>query len=260
MRTWTLAVVSVAFVGVTTSGSAWAARPFLSTERGPTLEHGTSRVEVGLDASRFSSETTRYTLKTELTSGLLTKLDFKVEAPYLFTSGPGGTQGEVGDVVFRPKLLLLEGREANPLFLATELVLKFPSCDETSTAAAVTPSCTGEADLGVLAIASKEFRPVTVHLNLGYTFVGSPPGRSLDDVVNYSLAFEYDTVLPAIAVVTELSGSTSRDQSVSDALLDLLIGVTYEVNRRVVLDTSLAVGLSSASPDYTAVLGMSYTF
>ncbi|MEW6683547.1 MAG: transporter [Nitrospirota bacterium] len=260
MRAWTLAAVSVVLVGTLAGGPAWAARPFLSTERGPTLDHGTSRVEVGLDAARFSSQTTRYTLKTELTSGLLTKLDFKVEAPYLFTTGPGGTQGEVGDVLLRPKLLLLEGREANPLFIAAELVLKFPSCDEGSTAASVTPSCTGEADLGVLAIASKEFRPVTVHLNLGYTFVGSPPGRTLDDVVNYSLAFEYDTVLPAITVVTELAGVTSRESSVSDDLLDVMIGVTYEVNRRVVLDTSLAVGLSSASPDYAAALGVSYTF
>jgi hypothetical protein len=260
MRAWTLGAVSVALVGAMAGGSAWAARPFLSTERGPTLDHGTSGVEVGFDAARFSSETTRYTIKTDLTSGLLPKLDFRVEAPYLFTTGPGGTQGEVGDVFLRPKLLLLEGREANPLFLAAELVVKFPSCDEGSAATAVTPSCTGEADLGVLGIASKEFRPVTVHLNLGYTFVGSPPGRSLDNVVNYSLAFEYDTVLPAIAVVTELAGTTSRDASVSDALLDLLIGVTYELNRRVILDTSLAVGLSSASPDYAAALGMSYTF
>jgi hypothetical protein len=260
MRAWTLVTVSVALVGAMGGGTAWAERPFLSTERGPTLDHGTSSVAVGLDAARFSSQTTRYTLKTELTSGLLTKLDFRVEAPYLFTTGAGGTQGEVGDVLLRPKLLLLEGREANPLFLAAELVLKFPSCDEASAAAAVTPSCTGEADLGVIAIATKEFRPVTVHLNLGYTLVGSPPGRALDNVVNYSLAFEYDTVLPAIAVVTELAGATSRETSVSDDLLDLLIGVTYELNRRVILDTSLAVGLSSASPDYTAALGVSYTF
>lgn len=224
------------------------------------LDHGVSSVQVGLEAARFSSQTTRYTVRTELTSGLLPNLNFRVEAPYLLTTGNGGTQGEVGDVVFRPKLLMLKGREANPLFLAAELVLKFPSCDETSTAATVTPTCTGEADLGVLAIATKEFLPVTVHLNLGYTVVGSPQGQSFDDVLSYSLAFEYDTVLPAIAVIAEVAGSTSRDSSVSDDLLDVLLGVTYEVNRRVVLDSSLAVGLSSPSADYTASLGISYVF
>jgi len=260
MRAWKLAAISFALVSATAGESAWAERPFLTTERAPTLDHGTSRIQVGLDAARFSSQTTRYTIKSELTSGLLTKLDFRVEAPYLFTTGAGGTHGEVGDVLLRPKLLLLEGREANPLYIATELVLKFPSCDEGSAAAAVTPSCTGEPDLGVLAIASKEFQPVTVHLNLGYTFVGNPPGQALDNVVNYSLAFEYDTVLPAIVVVTELTGATSRNPSAYDAPLDLLVGLTYGMNRRVVLDTSLALGLSSGSPDYTAALGMTYTF
>ncbi len=223
------------------------------------LEHGAASVNFGLEAARFSSQTTRYTVKTELTSGLLPNLNFRVEAPYLLTTG-SGTQGEVGDVIFRPKLLLLKGREANPLSLAAELVLKFPSCDETSTAAAVSATCTGEADLGVLAIATKEFLPVTVHLNLGYTMVGSPPGQDFDDVFSYSLAFEYDTLLPAIALIAEVAGSTSRDSRVAEDLWDALLGVTYDLNRRVVLDGSFAVGLSSPSADYTASLGLSYRF
>lgn len=260
MRAWPTVTVSFVLVGVLAGVPARAERPFLATERGPTLDPGTSRVQSGLEAARFSSQTTRYTLDTELTSGLLPQLDLRVEAPYLFTTGPGGTRGEVGNVTFRPKLLLLKGREANPLFLAAQLVLKFPSCDETSAAASVTPTCTGEADLGVLAIATKEFQPVTVHLNLGYTFVGSPPGQELDDVISYSLAFEYNTVLPATAVVAEVSGETNRDPSVSENPLDLLIGVVYQVNRRVALDTSLAVGLSSPSPDYSAAFGVSYVF
>ncbi len=260
MRAWKVWAAPFAFAGMLAVGPAWAERPFLATERGTTLEHGTSRVQFGLDAARFSSETTRYTFKTELTSGLLANFDFRVEAPYLFTTGNGGTRGEVGDVTFRPRVLFLKGREANPLSVAGELVLKFPSCDEGSPAAGVTPACSGEADVGFIAIATKEFQPVTVHLNVGYTFVGNPPGRALDDVVSYSLAFEYDTVLPAISIMTEVSGETSREPSVSDDPLNLLVGATYQVNRRVILDSSLAVGLSSPSPDYAAALGVSYTF
>lgn len=256
---WAVFLICVAFAGMFTGGSARAERPFLAAERATTLEHGTSRVQFGLDAARFSSDTTRYMLKAELTSGLLANFDFRVEAPYLFTTGNGGTRGEVGDVAFRPKVLLLKGREANPLSVAGELVLKFPSCDEGSPAAGVTPACTGEADIGVIAIATKEFQPITVHLNLGYTFVGNPPGRSLDDVVSYALAFEYDTVLPAISIITELSGETSREPNADD-LLNVLVGAVYQLNRRVVLDSSLAVGVSPPSPDYEAALGVSYTF
>src|SRR3990172_12705461 len=126
---------------------AQAARPFVATERGPTLEHGVSRFDVGVESARFSSQATRYTLMTELTYGLLNNLNFKVQAPYFFLSGPGGTQSLVGDVTLRPKILFVKGREANPLSLAGEVVVKFPSCDESGAVRPV-PACTGEADLG----------------------------------------------------------------------------------------------------------------
>lgn len=256
-KTWAVVLALAVSLGASHAG---AERPFLVTESGTMLDRGESSVQFGVEAARFSSQTTRYTVRTELTSGLLTNLNFRIEAPYLFVTGSGGTRGEVGDVTLRPKLLFLKGREANPLFLAGEMVLKFPSCDETSAAAAVTPSCTGEADVGFLGIATKEFQPVTVHLNLGYTFVGDPPARRLDDVVSYALAFEYDTILPAVTVVAEVSGESSRDPAVSDDILDFLVGTTYQLNRRVVFDASLIIGLSSPSPDYAAGLGLSYTF
>ena len=238
---------------------AQAARPFVATERGPTLDHGVSRFDVGVESARLSSQTTRYTLMTELTYGLLNNLNFKVQAPYFFVSGPGGTQSLVGDVTLRPKILFVKGREANPLSLAGEVVVKFPSCDESGAVRPV-PACTGEADLGFMGIATKEFLPLTVHFNLGYTFVGNAPGRAYDNVLSYALAFEYDTILPAIAVVAELAGETNRDPRDAGDPLTVLLGVVYRVNRRVSLDSSLVTGLTSPSPDYAALLGASYTF
>ncbi|MBI3607949.1 MAG: transporter [Nitrospirae bacterium] len=223
-----------------------------------------SRLEFGVESARFSSQTTRYTLMTELTYGLLDHLNFEVEAPYFLVTGPGGTQGVVGDVTLRPKVLFLKGREANPLSLAGEVVLKFPSCDESGAAGTANPTvnaaCTGETDLGFIGIATKEFLPVTVHLNIGYTFVGNPPGQTLDNVISYALAFEYGTVLPAIVLVGELAGETDRNPRVGDNPLTLLVGVMYRMNRRVNLDGSLTAGLTSPSPDYGASLGVSYSF
>jgi hypothetical protein len=258
-----IGVVAASLI-VGTAALVQAERPFVSAERGPTLDHGVSKLEFGVESARFSSQTTRYTSMTELTYGLLDHLNFEVEAPYFFITGPGGTQGEVGDVTLRPKVLFLKGREANPLFLSGELVVKFPSCEETGTAgtanSSVNVACTGEADLGLIGIATKEFLPVTVHLNLGYTFVGNPPGQTLDNVISYALAFEYGTILPAIVLVGEVAGETNRDPSVGDNPLTLLVGVMYRVNQRVSVDSSLTAGLTSLSPDYGASLGVSYTF
>lgn len=256
-----LAICAVLGLIMGVAAPARAERPFVSTERAPTLDHGVSELEFGLNSARFSSQTTRYTLLTELTYGLLDHLNFEVEVPYLFISGPGGTQGVVGDVVLKPKMLFLKGREANPLSLAGEMQLKFPSCDETGPASGeINPSCTGESDLGFTAIATKEFLPLTVHLNVGYTFVGNPPGGNLKNVLGYSLAFEYQTILPAVAVVTELAGETNRDPNTPKDLVTLLFGVTYQVNRRVKLDSSIVSGLTAPSPDYAALLGVAYTF
>lgn len=245
--------------GLMLAAEAKAARPFLNTERGTMLDHGVSQLDLGVESARFTSRTTRYTLMSELTYGLLNHLNFEVEVPYFFVSGPGGTQGVVGDVTLRPKVLFLKGREANPLFLAGEVALKFPSCDQASNAASVTPACTGETDLELIAIATKEFSPLTVHLNVGYAFVGSPPGQALDNVIDYALAFEYATILPAITLLAEVSGETDRGGASGDAVAGL-VGVMYEVNRRMRLDSSLVIGLTSQSPDYGALLGVSYTF
>lgn len=253
-------IACVLLLGVSWGGESEAARPFTTTERGTMLEHGVSQLEMGIESARFSVQTTRYTVLSELTYGLLNHLNFEVEAPYFFVTGAGGTQGVVGDVTLRPKILFLKGREANPLFLAGEMVLKFPSCDEGSIAASVSPGCTGETDLGVIGIATKEFGSLTVHLNLGYIFVGNPPGRTLDNVVSYSLAFEYATLLPAITLVTEVASETDRRPGTADDPATWLFGVVYEVNRRVRLDSSVVLGLTSKSPDYGALLGMSYTF
>jgi hypothetical protein len=114
--------------------------------------------------------------------------------------------------------------------------------------------------MGLIGIATKEFLPVTVHLNVGYMFVGNPPGQTLDNVISYALAFEYGTVLPAIVLVGELAGETNRNPAVGDNPLTLLMGVMYRMNRRVSWDSSLTVGLTSPSPDYGASLGVSYTF
>ncbi|MEO5657286.1 MAG: hypothetical protein ABIO65_08530, partial [Nitrospiria bacterium] len=130
--------LSCVLLGLMMATEVKAARPFLNTERGTMLDHGVSQLDLGVESARFTSRTTRYALMSELTYGLLNHLNFAVEVPYFFVSGPGGTQGVVGDVTIRPKILFLKGREANPLFLAGEVALKFPSCDQASNAASVT--------------------------------------------------------------------------------------------------------------------------
>lgn len=241
---------------------AYASRPYLSTESAVPIERGKSRLEVGFLNEHFDSDIDRYVLMGELTSGLINNLDFEVEVPYRFlrvTNEADGLQDEdgLGDLKLKSKIRFIKGRVANPLSLSGQLIVKFPTCDKDKELA---QDCTGEPDVGLLAIASKEFFPVTVHLNVGYTFIGNPPDGTLDDVFNYSLAFDLQTAYEPVRVVSELAGEARRGPKADSDLLAILLGVIYGVDLNQFVDLAFSIGLTEETPDYTLTLGFTYHF
>ncbi len=240
----------------------YASRPFLATESAVPIERGTSRLEMGYEYARISKSENRQMVLFELTHGLLNNLDFEVEVPVIFADQNNNSQAGLGDLRLKSKVRFLKGREANPLSLSGQLVIKFPTCDK-SAIKRLTPSCTGETDVGLVGIASKTFTPVTVHLNLGYTFVGNPPPPDgpLDDVFSYDLAFEYDTTLHGLTLMAELMGEINRNIPYSGQdPLAFLYGAAYEVVPNLNVDGAFSAGLTEGSPDYTFTVGMSYYF
>ena len=241
---------------------AHASRPYLSTESAVPIEREQSRLELGFLNERLDSKTSGYALVGELTSGLINNLDFEVEVPYRFlrvTDGENGLEDEdgLGDLKLKSKIRFIKGRVANPLSLSGQLIIKFPTCDE---AKQLSSECTREPDVGLLAMASKEFFPVLVHLNVGYTFVGNPDGVTLDDAYNYSLAFDLQTAYEPVRVVSELAGETSRNPEADSDLLALLLGVIYGVDLTKFVDLAFSIGLTEETPDYTFTVGFSYYF
>ena len=217
---------------------------------------------MGYEYARFSVDEDRQMVLFELTHGLLNNLDFEVEVPTIFADQNDNSQTGLGDLRLKSKVRFLKGREANPLSLSGQLVLKFPTCDEgKGVIVRLNPSCTGEVDVGLLGIASKTFSPVTVHLNLGYAFVGNPPGQVLDDVFSYDLAFEYDTPLRGLTLMTELMGEMNQNIRYSGQdPLAFLYGAAYEVVPNLNMDGAFSAGLTEGSPDYTLTVGLAYYF
>ncbi len=246
----------------------YASRPFLATESAVPIERGTSRLEMGYEYARISESDNRQTVLFELTHGLLNNLDFEVEVPVIFADKNSNSDAGLGDLRLKSKLRFLKGREANPLSLSGQLVIKFPTCDKDKSAISglnppggLTPGCTGETDVGLVGIASKTFTPATVHLNLGYTFVGNPSGGTLDDVFSYDLAFEYDTTLHGLTLMAELMGEINRNIPYSGQdPLAFLYGAAYEVVPNLNVDGAFSAGLTEGSPDYTFTVGLSYYF
>ena len=254
---------------------AYALLPYLDTETAVPVDRGKSRLDLSLQDDRWNSHLSTFALQAELTYGLINNLDFSVDVPYLVrrVKGSGeqdgvGDEDGVGDVTLKVKVRFIKGREANPVSIAGQLSVKFPSCNKDK---ALSPECTGEPDVGIRAIASKEFFPVTVHLNLGYIFIGNPPNSSLNDVLTYSLAFDYLTTAEYLHVVGELAGRSNpypKSSNMASRLsadtsadpLSALIGLLYDLDTNKALTVTWSMGLTQASPDYGLSAGFRYLF
>ncbi|MEW6325747.1 MAG: transporter [Nitrospirota bacterium] len=245
-----------------------AARPFLATEQADPIEKGSTRLEAGFLHRQFSNDDRLSSLLLELTNGMLNDLDFEVEAPVLFLQSGSSAENGLGDVSLKTKIRWLRAREGRPVSLATQFVLKLPTCNK-DRLSAFNPSCTGKTDAGVVGIASKRFRSVDVHVNAGYTMVGgktivgpaSARTRSLRDALNYSLGFVYNvTRWPQWTALAEIAGHTSTDPADAIHPLTGLIAVSYALDPAVTLDAGIGRGLTSSAPQLVGSAGATIRF
>lgn len=237
------------------TNTASAERPFLLTERAVPVERGNYRLETGLVLNRLSSDTRNANLSIDLRYGLIQNLELDLLLPYLFREEDGEHENQIGDILLRAKVRFLKGREANPLSISGQLFIKLPSAGRDRFF-----GTTGEPDIGIVAIASKEFTPVTAHINFGYIFIGNPPLGDLPDQILYALGLELQTNAELLALIGEISGSTEIGNSASRGILNLLGGFNYKFERTVSVDASVGFGLTDDSPDYLVNFGFTYLF
>jgi hypothetical protein len=253
-------ILAFCLFGLAVLPSALASRPYLATESAVPIDRGKTRLEVGFSKENFDRDRDHYVLLSELTFGVINNMHFEVEVPYRFLRLEDGEDEDgLGDVKLKSKVRFIKGREANPLSMAGQISVKIPFCDEDK---ALSPECTGEPDVELTGIASKEFFPVTVDLNLGWVYVGNPPGQALDDVFLYSLAFDIQTVIEALRVVAELAGDSNRNPDANRHIVSVLGGLIYDVTLDLAIDLGIAVGLTEAdeTPDYGLSFGLSLLF
>lgn len=234
---------------------ASAERPFLITETAIPVEKGNYRLEGGLVLNRLSSNTRDSVLEIDLRYGLIQNLEVDLVVPYLFREEDGEHKNQIGDVLLRAKVRFIKGREANPLSIAGQLILKLPTAGSDQFF-----GTSGEPDLGFVAIASKEFTPVTAHINFGYIFIGNTPFGDEPDQIRYALGLELQTNEEPVLLIGEVSGSTEIGNSASKGIITLLGGIKYKITPIASIDGSIGFGLTHDSPDYLLNVGFTYLF
>ena len=231
---------------------AGAERPFVATERATPVEPSRLFVEGHFAFDQQNEDRYFSGLTAGIRYGLLYETEVSAHLPYLYAEANGESDHHLGDLLLGAKFRLIRGRAANPLSVATRITLKVPSAGEQSLLGA-----TGEADIGLFAIASKTFAPISAHANLGYVFNGNPVGSEKKDQFHYALAVEY----PAETFFTlfgELLGNVQVGDSLTTGPWSLGAGASYAMDETTKIDGSVAVGLTDDAPEFSVRVGMTY--
>lgn len=162
------------------------------------------------------------------------------------------TEEGLGDVLLKGEYVLLREGLILPE-VAGSVKIKFPTADEDRGLG------TGEFDETIGVSFSKTFLQRLVgYLDLGYTFVGSPPGADFDNSFSWSVGAAYLLAEP-LTLFAFLEGATAISRGQDDPL-DLRLGAEYKLTKVVRLTGSGTIGLSEGSADYGVSAGLAFRF
>lgn len=231
------------------AGNASAYRP-LGTEDAGVAGKGVAQAEVSWDYLKWGNDELEHERVLMLVPiyGLTDNLELSAEIPYLIHDLKGdGSEDGVGDINLVAKYLVIQEGDRSPAF-AVKGVLKLDNGDEDKGLGS------GDKDYSLFAVASKTVGPVTLHGQLGYTWVGSA-----DDDHLYGMALDYAVTEP-FHLLAEINGKRHPDRKEEENPRDALAGITYKVSDHLTLDAAYRWGLSDASPDWSTTAGASITY
>jgi len=174
-------------------------------------------------------------LRFAVTKRLL--LEFDGDSPSAQTVAGVRTTG-AGDSQLGIQLVLQHEKESRPGF-SVAYYIKLPTADSAQGLG------TGRVDHNFIALVSKKFGGTTLDFNATFLFSGSTTDDGHAASGQGALAASRN-VTRRVGIQGELSGY-SRSDAQSGAML-ALGAVTYQINRRLVLDSGLRFGLTRDTP------------
>lgn len=151
------------------------------------------------------------------------------------------THSGLGDMSLKGRYYVLDDQGSVPSVAATARI-KFPTADKDKNLG------TGEFDEGLGLELSKSFtEKILGMLDVGYTFIGNPPGQNYRNIWNFDFG-------PGYRFTHALTGSVYYEES--RALVagdsnpeDLLFWLDYKLTQAIRLGSGVTIGLSDGAPD-----------
>jgi hypothetical protein len=189
------------FAAITGSNAAPAfARQPLETETARLPEKGHGDIQLEFEYAT-SDEGRDIATPIVIEYGITDRLKLVVEPDVYASTKPKGGRAVHGFGDTEAKLVYLVSEESGSspaLAIAGEI--KIPTGKKPDLSS-------GKVDYRFFGIASKRTGKFDLHANLGYTFVSSPVGENLPNIIDYSVAAEY-IISPKFSLVSEILGTS----------------------------------------------------
>src|SRR3989338_526839 len=184
--------------------------------------------------------------------GVTDRLELSTEITYMYHHNTDGTTASgAGDINLVAKFLLAEEGLKTPAF-ALKWVGKLDNGDYSAVLGS------GDKDWSIFAVASKTAGRAVLHSHVGYTWVGKSKDANLRDIPLFALGIDYGAT-DLLHLLAEINGNRHPDSSATADPRSLLLGLTYKLSDKYILDAGSRWGFSAASPAWNATFGVSAT-
>ena len=211
---------------------------------------GVLQLEFGYNANFHASENYKYqqdaplALRFAVNRRLLIELD--TDSPYSQKDFSGARASGAGDTQLGIQAVLQPENKSRP-GIAVAYYIKLPTASNEKNLG------TGRVDHNFIGLVSKTFGKTTVDFNAIYLLAGRTSGTGFASSGQAALAASRN-LTKRFGVQGEISGA-SRNDLQTGAMFGLAV-VTYQINRRLVFDSGLRLGLTSNAPRAGIVSGI----
>ncbi len=208
----------------------YGARP-LSTDDAGIVEENTYELETGFNFFKQLNNSIERSIDYSLKYGISDRIDigfaFSQEIPQI---------SHFSSVEFSVKFLFYKSKSFFP---------------DVALSVSTVP---GDSNYTLNLIASKEVKNFMFHLNIGY----SVDPIAANNVVNYSIALEY-SLSEKVNIVSEICMEETINM-IEKEVVNYLIGVTYQLNENIILDTGFMIDINKITTKYAATAGFTLGF
>ena len=235
--------------------ASFAFHPLITDDTG-TQGKGKFQLEVngGYGHDEDEGVTTKTTqISTTLTYGLSDPIDIMIGLPYehirVEDSGTVTRQEGISDMSLEMKWRFYE---KDGLSFALKPGLTFPTGDDEKGLGS------GRMTYRLFFIGTKEIKPWTFHLNLGYIRNENKLDEN-KDLWHGSLASTVE-VIKNLKLVGNIGIERNTDRNLNDPKAFILGGVIYSLSENFDIDFGVKGGLTKPEEDYTILMGITWRF